>query len=804
MLGLENKISMLRSHLKLALRSLFRYKMHSSISVLSLAIGFACFIVVFVFIAHEMSYDAFHEDAERLYRVRSDTIEKRTGSRYNYATIGHSMAPLLKNNFPEIEDIVRVRRYRESWSIHYQDKHFLEDKVYFADPIFFEFFSFPLKEGDAQTVLEAPYSIVLTEQTASKYFGNDSPVGKTLHIGLDSNRTREYLVTGIAQALPSNTHFKFDFVASIKEWKLRRNINDSLYHTYLRLAEGASPEVLENNFPEFLERHKYNLEEWERQLFLQPLQDIHLYSHFKYELSPNRDVRYLYFLMGIALVILLIVCNNYVNFSTFRFTTRTKEVGLRKALGSMQSQLVQQFLGETLFLTFFAFVVSLVLVLCSWPYISRFIGPDVEIDVFRLAIDYGLWLFAAIVCIGLIAGLYPAFFLAKFNPSATLGGHIQSGATVDLLRRTLIIFQFVLSIVLIITTLALRHQLEFVRSQDLGFDREQVVVIPAKVFHPARIAEYLQDPRILNISGTYGPPGVSNNSGRFIPEGQNAVTMNNIQGGYTYLETMGLELIAGRDFSAGFPSDEHEAFIINESAAQFLGWKNPVGKRLEYISMPQRRSASSKVIGVVKDFHYQSLHHSIEPLVIGLRWERNQLIIKHLTVRIDPRDLSGALAFLEAKTHEFVPNEPFQYYFLDEVFDQFYRGEERISRLIGFFSTLSIAIICLGVLGLASFSVEQRMKEIGIRKVLGASSSGLVYLLMKPVLVWLVVANLIAWPVAYMTNQAWLQHFAYRIDTVGWEFLLGSLIQALTVIGTVVLQTGKAVQTNPVQTLRNE
>lgn len=415
-------------------------------------------------------------------------------------------------------------------------------------------------------------------------------------------------------------------------------MSESWYHTYIRLAENASPEVLENKFPEFLERHKYNVEEWgwEKQLFLQSLQDIHLHAPFEKELSPSRDVRYLYLLIGIALVILLIVCINYVNFSTFRFTTRAKEVGLRKALGGVQSQLVQQFLGETLFLTFFAFVVSLVLVLCSWPYVSRFIGPDVEIDAFRLMIDCGLWLFAAIVSIGLIAGLYPAFFLAKFNPSATLGGHSQSGASVGRLRRTLIIFQFVLSIVLIITTLALRHQLAFVRSQDLGFDREQVVVIPAKVFHPAPIAEYLQDPRILNISGTYGPPGVANGSGRFIPEGQNAVTMNNIQGGYTYLETMGLKLIAGRDFSADFPSDEHEAFIINESAAQFLGWENPVGKRLEYISMPQRRSTSSKVIGVVKDFHYQSLHHSIEPLVIGLRWERNQLGYSILRIGLIP------------------------------------------------------------------------------------------------------------------------------------------------------------------------
>ena len=799
---------MLQSHLRLALRSLFRYKMHSSISVLGLAIGFACFIVVFVFIAHEMNYDAFHENAERLYRVRKDTIEKRTGTRYSYAAIGHSIAPLLKSDFPEIKDIVRVCRsyYGGSvMSVHYQDKHFLEDQVYFADPMFFEFFSFPLIEGDAQTALEAPYSIVLTEQTASKYFGSDSPVGKTLRIGIGQNSTREYLVTGVVQDLPSNTHFKFDFVASIKEFKLRRDWNDAWHYTYIRLVENASPEVLESKFPEFLERHKYNLEEWERQLFLQPLQDIHLHSHFEDELSPNRDVRYLYLLMGIALVILLIVCINYVNLSTFRFTQRAKEVGLRKALGSVQAQLVQQFLGETLLLTFFAFLVSLVLVMCSWSYLSGFLGPDVEIGAFRLAIDYGLWLFASIVCIGLIAGLYPAFFLAKFNPAATLGGHTQSGATAGLLRKTLVIFQFVLSIVLIITTLALRNQLEFVRSQDLGFDREQVVVIPAKIFQPTRIEEYLQDPRILNISGTFGSPGVLDTKGRFIPEGRDAVSINTIDVDYTYLETMGLELIAGRDFSADFASDEHEAFIINESAAKFLGWKNPVGKLLERTSMPQRRSASSKVIGVVKDFHYQSLHHSIEPLVIGLRWNmQNVLTIKHLTVRIDPRDISGALAFLKAKTREFVPNEPFRYYFLDDVFDQFYREEERIFRLIGFFSTLSIVIICLGVLGLASFLVEQRLKEIGIRKVLGASSPGLVYLLMKPVLVWLVVANLIAWPVAYMTNQVWLQHFAYRIDSAGWAFLLGSLTQALTVIITIVLQTSKAVQINPIQTLKSE
>ena len=799
---------MLRSYLTLALRSLFRYKMHSSISMLGLSIGFACFIIMFVFITHEMSYDAFHESSERLYRVRKNIIEKQTGTQLGYASIGHSMGPLLKSDFlEEIEALVRVcRGYHGQpvMPIHYQDKHFLEDQVYFADPTFFDFFSFPLKEGDAQTVLEAPYSIVLTEQTASKYFGSDSPIGKILHIGIGYNSTREYLVTGVAQNLPSNTHFKFDFVVSIDSIQLRRGENDSWYHTYIRLAENVSPEALENKFPEFLERHKYHLEKLRIQLFLQPLQSIHLYSHFKDELSPNRDIQYLYILLGITLVILLIVCINYINFSTFRFTQRAKEVGLRKALGGVQSQQVQQFLSETLLLTFFAFLISLMLVTGLWPYLNGFLGQEIKISAFRIAIDYGLWLIVAIVCIGLISGLYPAFFLAKFNPADTLRGHISDRTTVGFMRKTLVILQFTLSIFLLITTLVLHNQLAFMRSQDLGFDREQIVVIPAKTLQPASIAEYLQDPRILNISGTFGSPGVLDTKGWFKPEGQGEISMNTIDAGYTYLETMGLELIAGRNFSEDFPSDEHDAFIINESAAKLLGWKNPVGKRLERI-WTQRQSTSSKVIGVVKNFHYQSLHHSIEPLVIGLRWNiQNVLAVKHLTVRIDPRDILGALAFLEAKTSKFVPDEPFQYYFLDEVFDQFYREEEQISRLINFFSILSIVIICLGVLGLASFSVEQRMKEIGIRKVLGASSLSIVYLLMKPILVWLVAANLIAWPVVYMTNQAWLQHFAYRTDSTGWAFLLGSLMQALTVIITVVLQTSKAVHINPVQTLKSE
>ena len=798
---------MLQSYLKLALRSLLRYKMHSVITVSGLGVGFACFIIAFVFIAHEMRYDASHKNAERIYRVRIDAIEKARGTRNSRATSPHSIAPLLKRDFPEIEDVVRIYqgntiRYGEYPSVHYQDRHFVEKEIYYADPNFFHMFSFPLIKGDAQTALKAPNSVVITEEMALKYFGDDCPIGKTLQIRIGPKE--DYLVTGVVKDPPSNTHFKFDFVASLIGWKLRRGFNDGGYYTYILLSENTSPQLLAQKLPEFLDRHKYTRKKREPRLVLQPLQDIHLHSHFADELSPNRDVRYLYLLMGIALCTLLIVCVNYVNLSTFRFANRAKEVGLRKVFGSVRSQLIQQFLGETLLVALLAFVVSLALVECSLPYVSGFLGQELALD-HTLVTDYGLILLCAVVIIGLVSGLYPAFFLSKFDPIDTLGGNIKVESTTVLLRKGLIVFQFALSIVLLITTLSLHTQLQFLKNHNLGFDPENLVAFSVIQSQKTSIAAYSQDPRILSISGTWGAPGLSLSTSRFIPEGgSTTLKINTMDVDYAYLETMGLKLIAGRNFSEEISSDQTDAFIINEAAAKMLGWENPIGKKLERTSH-QFQSASSKVIGVVKDFHYQSLHTAIEPLVMGVRHEMPRLFfVNYLTVRIHPGDLSGALAFLKTKTQELMPNEPLQYYFLDEVFDRFYREEEKIFRLIGFFSTLSIVIICLGVLGLASFTVEQRVKEIGIRKVLGASASSIVYLLMKDILIWVGVANAIAWPVVYLTNQAWLKHFAYRIEFDVWAFLFGSLAQLLTVVFTIGLQTGRAVQMNPVQVLRHE
>ena len=801
---------MIQSYLKLALRSLLRYKMHSAISVLGLGIGFACFIIAFVFIAHEMSYDAFHNNTERIYRVRTDNIEKARNIRYSRATSPHSITPLLKRDFPEIEDIVRIKhgnriRSIEPRIVYYQDKHFVEKEIYYADPNFFQMFSFYLIEGDAHTALEAPYSVVITEEMAVKYFGDDNPIGKTLQIKIGDKK--DYLVTGVVKDLSSNTHFKFDFIASLRTFQLRRGFNDSGYYTYILLSDKTSPELLEQKFPEFLDRHKYTgrSKTWEKKLFLQSLQDIHLYSHFENELSPNRDVRYLYLLMGIALCMVLIVCVNYVNFSTFRFANRAKEVGLRKVFGSVRSQLIQQFSGETLVMTVLAFAVSLPLVECSLPYVSDFLGQELAFDR-DLVTDYGLILLGAVVTIGLVSGLYPAFFLSRFDPIDTLGGNAKVGSTTVLLRKGLIVFQFALSIVLLITTLSLHTQLQFLKNYDLGFDAENLVAFSARMLRQSSIATYLQDPRVLSITASWGPPDLSIKTDRFITE-ESAIplTIKTMDVDYAYLETMGLKLRAGRNFSEDIASDPTDAFIINEAAAEILGWKNPIGKKLERTSRPQLRSASSKVVGVVKDFHYASLYTSVEPLVIGLLWDvQDVLMMDYLTAKIHPEDIPGALAFLKTKTQELMADEPFQYYFLTDVFDRFYREEEKIFRLIGFFSTLSIAIICLGVLGLASFTVDQRVKEIGIRKVLGASSSSIVYLLMKDVLIWVGIANAIAWPIVYLTNQAWLQHFAYRIDFDVWAFFLGSLAQIVTVVFTIGLQTSRAVHVNPVDALRRE
>lgn len=801
---------MIQSYLKLALRSLLRYKMHSAISIFGLGIGFACFIIAFVFIAHEMGYDAFLKNAERVYRVRSDVIEKAPNIRNNYATSPHSIAPLLKRDFPEIEDVVRIKhgnriRSIERRIVYYQDKQFVENEIYYADPNFFQMFSFSLVKGDAQTALEAPYSVVITEEMALKYFGGDNPIGKILQIKMGDKK--EYVVTGVVKDRPSNTHFKFDFIASLRTFQLRRGFSDSGYYTYILLSDKTSPELLAQKFPEFLDRHKYTGKKWERRLVLQPLQDIHLHSHFAYELSPNRDVRYLYLLMGIAFCVVLIVCVNYVNFSTFRFANRAKEVGLRKVFGSVRSQLIHQFLGETFVMTVLAFVISLVLVEYSLPYVSDFLGQELAFDR-DLVTDYGLVLLCAIVTIGLLSGLYPAFFLSKFDPIDTLGGNTKVGSTTVLLRKVLIVFQFALSIVLLITTLSLHTQLQFLKNHDLGFEAENLVVFSAVSSRRSSIAIYLQDPRVLNITASLGPPDLSIQTDRFIPEGRTIpLRINTMDVDYAYLETLGLKLIAGRDFSEDMGTDPTDAFIINEVAAEMLGWENPIGKKLERTSRPQLRSASSKVVGVVKNFHYASLYASVEPLVIGLLWEwdtPDDVLMDYLTVKIHPEDIPGALAFLKVKSQELAPDEPFQYYFLADVFDRFYREEEKIFRLIGFFSTLSIVIICLGVLGLAAFAVEQRVKEIGVRKVLGASSLSIVYLLMKDVLIWVGIANAIAWPVVYLTNQAWLRHFAYRIDFDVWAFLFGSLAQIVTVVFAIGLQTSRAVHVNPVDALRCE
>ncbi len=803
---------MLQSCLKLALRSLLRYKMHSAISVSGLGVGFACFIIAFVFIAHEMRYDAFHTNAQRIYRIRQDVIEKAQGTRSSYATSPHSITPLLKRDFPEIEDVVRIKhgnhiRTVDRRIVYYQDKLFVENEIYYADSNFFQMFSFPLMKGDAQTALESPYSVVITEEMALKYFGDDNPIGKTLQIKIGDKK--DYLVTGVVKDTPSNTHFKFDFIASLRTFQLRRGFNDSGYYTYILLSENTSPEQLAQKFPEFLDRHNYTgkSKKSEKRLFLQSLQNIHLYSHFENELSPNRDMRYLYLLMGIALCVVLIVCVNYVNFSTFRFGTRAKEVGLRKVFGSVRSQLIQQFLGETLAMTVLAFVVSLVLVEYSLPYVSDFLGQELTFD-HTLVTDYGSILLCVVVTIGLLSGLYPAFFLSRFDPIDTLEGNAKVGSMTIFLRKGLIVFQFALSIVLLITTLSLHTQLQFLKNYDLGFEAENLVVFSAVSSRRSSIATYLQDPRVLNITASFGPPDLSIMTHRFIPEGRTIpLKINTMDVDYAYLETMGLKLIAGRDFSKDMGSDPTDAFIINEAAAKMLGWKNPIGKKLERTSRPQLRSASSTVIGVVKNFHYASLYTSVEPLVIGLLWEwgtPDDVLMDYLTAKIHPDDIPGALAFLKIKSQKLAPDEPFQYYFLADVFDRFYREEEKIFRLIGFFSTLSIVIICLGVLGLVSFTIDQRVKEIGVRKVLGASSSSIVYLLMKDFLIWVSIANAIAWPVVYATNQAWLQHFAYRIDFDVWVFLFGSLAQVVTVVFAIGLQTSRAVHVNPVDALRCE
>ena len=746
---------MFQNYLKIALRNLLKYKTYSFVNLAGLATGLASCMLIMGYIYNELSYDKFHERADRIFRITTELSFPENERKM--ATTSAPLAEELQKAYPEIENTVRFWRQGSRIPVQYEDKEFFEENYLFADQTVFDVFSFPMTRGNPKTALEAPSSAVITERLAKKYFGDVDPLDKVLRL----NDRNDYKVTGVLQNVPENSHLAFDMLLSFESLYVNNQASvarrgNFRYHTYILLKEKANQAELERKFPHFVQQF-FGMTEEQASNFhfvLQPLSSIHLHSNLNREISGNSDIKYVYIFSVIAFSILLIAMVNFMNLATARSATRSLEVGLRKVLGAEKRKLIQQFLGESIIFCLLALGVALLFVELAGPYFSTLTGSKLHLGYLELP-----WLVPGLIglalVVGLFAGSYPAFFLASFKPLQVMKGGLKAGKAKARLRRILVVAQFAVSIVLIIFSLIAFSQLNFMRSKKLGFNKEQVIVMSLRgsinlsALAPSK--ELLKSHSgVLSVAASSHVPGLFYNTVGYLPEGfEQAILMKLINIDHDFIPTLGMEMAAGRNFSEVLASDPG-SIIINETAAKLIGWDDPVGKKIRHDY--GKGEVTRTVIGIVKDFNFASLHKKIEPLYISNEtgW------LTALSIRVSPERISETLDFVKKTWNDFLPNRAFDYFFLDDSFDSQYRADERLSRLFAYFAIFAIFIACLGLFGLASFTAEQRTKEVGVRKVLGATVVNVVTLLSKDFVKLVLLANLIAWPLAWLAINRWL------------------------------------------------
>ena len=799
---------MFRNYLAVILRHLFRHRVYSAINVLGLAIGLASCILILLYVQDELSYDQHHERRDRIYRiVVSMTAEGRTDE---WARTPSAWAPVLKEEYPEIEQFTRWKPPNTSWLIGYEEKSYEEKYFIFADSTVFDIFTIPLVQGSPQTALTKPHTVVVSETMAEMIFGNENPLGKVI----SADEIYMFTVTGIMRDMPKNSHFRAGFLASFStlaasglynEPTTIQNMDKTLY-TYLLIKEGYAPQDLEGKLPQFPVRHLGERLEtlgMEFRPYLQPLTDIHLHSNLKLEIKANSDIQYAYIFTSVAVFMLLIACVNFMNLSTARSARRAQEVGIRKVLGDQRIQLIGQFIGESVLFSFIALAVALALVHLLLPEFNRFSGKTLEMDY------ESTWLMPALLaitlCTGVIAGGYPAFVLSSFRPVAALSGALKTGVSQPLFLKALITLQFVVSIIISIGTLVILEQLEYMRNKNLGFDKEQLVVIrlpdnEAVQGYPAFKNKVLQYPEIVNLSITTSVPGRLTSTSFIQPEGyivEDTPLIPNIWTGFDFVETMGIEITSGRSFSRAVASDNYSV-LVNETAVRTFGWENPIGKTFTYTHTPDY--PPMHVVGVMADFHYHTLHQRIEPLLI-LFYEGGDTMV----ARLRGQSLTRGLEILQDQWHEAYPNHPaMESYFLDQDLEQKYAAEQRLGSVFIAGAALSILIACLGLLGLASYMAEQRTREIGVRKAVGATVSNIVLLLSGDFTKLILLAFAIGVPISYYIMQGWLEGFPYRIEISLWMFILTGLAALLITWLTVGYHALKAATANPADALQAE
>ena len=801
---------MFRNYLVVAIRSLVRHKGYSLINVSGLTIGMACCVLILLFIRDELQYDRFHENGDRIYRLIRQR-QLNSGDIHSSTGTSGAAGPALLNDFPEVEQSVRYLSWGGIWTT-YGDKAFNQGFC-LADKSILEVFTFPLLKGDPETALAEPFNVVLTERAVARYFGDEDPMGKTISVD-HRYMGGEYKVTGILRDIPRHSTLWFDFLSATIPTSWARGVFEgwaiqSSWHpanNYILLREGADIRALEEKLQAFLIRYLGEENAKTNTYFLQPLKRVYLYSRVDYEIPWYSDITYVYLFSAIGLFVLLIACINFMNLATARSASRAREVGMRKVVGAYRAQLIGQFLGESVLLSVVALLLATGLVKLALPGFNSLAYKELSLTANgHTGLLLGLPCIA--VFVGVLAGSYPALFLSAFHPAAVLKGTLRIGTKSTWFRKGLVVFQFTISVLLIVGTMVVYRQLEYMNTMQLGFNKEHIVLMP--VFYRDRSLcaryemvknEFLQHPNVLNAAASHSFGALGGQLESVRPEGalENEWQMRIVGVDEDFLDTYGIELLAGRNLSRDIASDSTEAFLLNETAVRRLGWAEPVGKQFEWQDGGNLRRGH--VIGVVRDFHNQSLREKIPPIAI-CKWQR---VFNTLSLRIRGEDIPATMDFLRAKWQELIPALPFEANFMDEVLEGMYRRERRFGEITGIFSLLAVFVACLGLLGLASFTAQQRTREIGVRKALGASVSGVVLLLSEEFLKLVLVANLIAWPLAYYGLDNWLQNFEYRVSPGLTAFMLSGVLTLAIALATVSFQAVRAALINPVDALRDE
>lgn len=813
---------MFKNWLITTFRNLIRDKYYSAINILGLAVGLTVAIFIILYVFDELTYDQSHLLNKRIYRLESDFTINNKNDRFAVTQI--PLGPTLKDEYPEIEEFARCINIGTQY-FRYGDKEFTEDSIIFADSTFFRIFTHSFLYGDPEHALSRPNTMVVTKSFADRYFGSDNPMGQTIR----TITGEVFEISGVIANLPDNLHLKFNGLMSAATIAERIGVdrfNDRSsgsfwnvgVYTYILLAEGSNIQSVLDKMPQFYDKYMREVGDQIQasfNLMATPLTEIHLKNPKEpvlgYDL-PTGNKSYIYIFSFAVLLILIIASINYMNMSTARSMRRSKEVGLRKVTGANRSLLIWQFLGESILITIFSYILSVLLVYLLLPVFNDLTGKEMQFNFSRTPELIGIS-FVIAVLIGLLSGTYPAFFLSSFNPIAVLKGISETLGGKGTFRKVLVVIQFTISVFMIIGTLTISKQLRYMRNTDLGFDKDNLIgmVVRDTTLRKSMDSfreELMKNPDIKGTALSTSNPGQQMGIQVMRMEGDsgqmNDKAFNNYFIDYDYIELFGIKMKYGRNYSRDMGTDATKGFIINETAARDLGWgDDALGKRFQFgINLDGTAARDGEVIGVVSDYHYKSLHNKIDPLVLLL--QDNLLFLPVLNIRITGKNTDEVIKYIDRKREEFGDLYPFDYKFITENLDEYYKSEIMIGKVFRYFTILTIFIAALGLLGLSAFMAQQKTREIGIRKVVGSTEMNVVYRFVREFSVWVIIANIVAWPIAYFAVKRWLQDFQYRIDITVWIFIFALLLSWIIAVLTTAWQSVRAASANPAESLKYE